>query len=286
MNPSAWTAAIVIVVLGIALIVSTFLARSRAARADGFARSVGLDLPASLRAAVTERVALRHRGGAIGMIVGIATSVFVLSIYPSSDQSFAAPFVLVGGAFAGLAIGVAITSARAAAPLDPTAVKYARTSAVSLSDYVAPLERTGARIVVGLAVAVAIASVIVGVPLGGILVTLTALAAGALAFFEVAGRRIVDRSQPAGSPAELAWDDAVRASVLRDIVTAPITLGAYAVVVSAAALVERLLQGNDFANGAIVLAAVIAAVTLATVAITSRPQRYFLRRLWPEVKAA
>lgn len=286
MNPSAWTAAIAIAVLGTALIISTFLARSRAARAGSFARSVGLDLPDSLRAAVTERVALRHRGGAIGMIIGIATSVFVLSVYPSSGQSFAAPFVLVGGAFAGLAIGVAITSARAAAPLDPNAVKYARPNAVALNDYVAPLERTGARIVVALAVASVIAAFIAGVAFGGVLAALTVLAGGALVFFEVAGRRIVDRSQPAGSPAELAWDDAVRASVLRDIVTAPITLGAYTLVVSAAALVEKLLQGNDLANGAILLASVIAAVTLAIVAITSRPQRYFLRRLWPEAKAA
>ena len=286
MNPSAWTAAAVIGALGIALIISTFTPGQRAARANSFARSVGLALPESLRAAVTERVALRHRGGAIGMVIGIATSAFALSIDPASGASFAAPFVLIGGAFSGLAVGVALTSARAAAPLDPDAVKYARTTAVTLTDYVAPLERTGARIVVALAVAVALVAVIAGVALGVVLVALTLLGVAALVFFEVAGRRIVDRSQQAASPVELTWDDAVRASVLRDIVTAPITLGAYALVVSTSALVDQLLHGNDFANVGIVLAAVVAAIALAVAAITSRPQRYFLTRLWPEVKAA
>lgn len=285
MNESAWIAAAVIGALGFALVVSTFNPGARAARASSFARSVGLTLPDSLRAVVTERVALRHRGGGIGLVIGIATSAFVLSMNRASSESFAAPFVLIGGAFAGLAIGAAIAAARASAPLDPDAVKYARPSAVALSDYVAPLERTGARVTVGLSVAAVLAALAVGAPIGGILVGLTLLGILALVLFEIAGRRIVDRSQPAQSPAELTWDDAVRASVLRDMVTAPLSLGAYALVVSGSVLVDALLAGNYLANTAIVLASVVVAVTVAITAITSRPQRYFLRRLWPEVAA-
>lgn len=283
MNPSAWTVAIAIGVLGLALIVSTFLASPRAAHANRFARSVGLALTDGVRTVVTDRVSRRHRGGAVGMILGTAATVFVLSTDPASSDNFASPFVLVGGAFAGLAVGVALTSASTAAPLDPTAVKYARTSAVSLSDYVAPLERTGARIVVGLSVISLIAGVVSGVALNLVLVGLTAFAVAALLFFEVAGRRIVERAQPAGSPEELAWDDAVRASVLRDIVTGPITLGAFAFVVAAGAIADRLTESTSI----VVLAAgLVFAVSLAIAAIASRPQRYFLRRLWPEVKAA
>ncbi len=286
MNPSAWTAAAVIGALGLALIVSTFNPGQRAARANSFARSVGLEIPDSLRAVITERVALRHRSGAIGMIVGIATSAFLLSMDPASSENFASPFLLIGGAFAGLAIGVTFSAARAAAPIDPDAVKYARTNAVALDDYVAPLERTGGRVVVGLAVVTLIAALVVGAPVSGILVALAALGVAALLVFEIAGRRIVSRSQPAQSPSDLAWDDAVRASVLRDMITAPIILGADAVVVAGGALVTRLLAGSDFANGAILMAVIVAAIALAVAAITSRPQRYFLRRLWPEVTGA
>ena len=286
MNPSAWTAAAVIGALGLALIVSTFNPGQRAARANNFARSVGLDIPDSLRPVITERVALRHRSGAIGMIVGIATIAFLLSMDPTSGENFASPFLLIGGAFAGLAIGVSFSAARAAAPIDPDGVKYARTNAVTLGDYVAPLERTGGRIVVGLAIATLVAALAVGAPISGILVALTVLGIAALLVFEIAGRRVVSRAQPAQSPSDLAWDDAVRASVLRDMITAPIILGADAVVVAGGALVTRLLAGSDFANGAILMAVIVAAIALAVAAITSRPQRYFLRRLWPEVRAA
>jgi hypothetical protein len=285
MTPSAWTAAAILGALGFALFISTFADGPRTARASSFARSVGLDLPPSLRAAVTERVAMRHRGGALGLVLGIALGALILSMSGVSGASVAAPLVLIGGAFSGLAIGVAVTSARASAPLDSTAVKYARTSAVSLRDYVAPLERTGARVVVPLAVIATVAAFMVGAPLSGVLAVLTVLGAASLVFFEVAGRRILNRAQPAASPAELTWDDAVRASVLRDIVTAPISLGAYALVVSASTVVDTVLKGNDLATLGILLAATIPAVTLSIAAVTSRPQRYFLRRLWPAVTA-
>ena len=189
--------------------------------------------------------------------------------------------MLIGGAFAGLAVGVAISAARTSAPLDPEAVKYARPSAVALSDYVAPLERTGGRIVVGLAVVTLITAVLAGARISVPLIALTALAVAALLVFEVAGRRIVDRAQPAQSPSDLRWDDAVRSSVLRDMITAPIILGADAVVVAAGALIDHLLSGSDVANVILVIACFAVAAALATAAITSRPQRYFLSRLWP-----
>ena len=282
MNPSAWIAAAAIVILGLGLIALTFSARFSADRAESFARSVGLELPAQLRAFVTARIARRHRAGSVGMILGTGAAALLLATDTRSSENFASPFLLFAGSFVGLAIGVAISSVTSSRRTDPDAVKYARTAAVSLSDYVAPLERTGARIVVALAVAAVIAAYATGVVTNPVLAGLAALAVASLVLFEVAGRRLVERSQPATSPAELSWDDAVRASQLRDIVTAPLTLGSFSVVIGAGAIVD----GMTATFGIAALAAVgLASITLVTVAIVSRPQRYFLTRLWPAVKA-
>jgi len=285
MNPSAWTVAALIAAVGIVMIARTFQPVSRTAQAESFARSVGLALPDSLRPVVTERVALRRRGGAIGLVAGIATTSFLLSMDPASSQYFASPFLLIGGAFAGLAVGVAVSAARASAPLHPDSVKYARPSAVRLDDYVAPLERAGGRIVIGLAVAAVIAAIVVGAPISGVLIGLVTLGVASLLFFEIAGRRIVDRAQPAQAPEDLTWDDAVRASVLRDMVTAPIILGADTVVVAGGALVDHLFADSELARIGIVVACVAAAIALASASLTSSPQRYFLTRLWPKAAA-
>lgn len=285
MNTSAWIVAGLIAAFGIAAIVSSYSPGPRAARAASFARSVGLPLTDSVRAVVTERVALRQRGGAAGLVAGIATTAFVLSMDPASSEHFATPFLLIGGAFAGLAVGVAISASRTASALDPEAVKYARPSAVALDDYVAPLERTGARIVVALSVVTLVAAIVSGAAVSGVLIALAALGVAALLVFEVAGRRIVDRAQPAASPDDLAWDDAVRSSVLRDMVTAPIILGADTLVVAGGALIDHLLIGSDAAKVALVIACFAAAAALAIASITTRPQRYFLGRLWPAARA-
>jgi hypothetical protein len=285
MNTSAWVVAGLIAAFGIAYFVGTYRPAQRVQRAEGFARSVGLPLTDALRAVVTERVALRHRGGSAGLVIGILAGAFVLDQDPASSENYATPFLLIGGAFAGAAIGVAIAASRVAAPLDPDAVKFARPSAVALDDYVAPLERTGGRLVVGLAVVTLAAALVFDAPVSGALMALAVLAVAALLFFEIAGRRIVDRAQPAQSPADLTWDDAVRASVLRDMVTAPIILGADTVVVAGGALIDHVLAGSELARIALVVVCVAAAIALAIAAITSRPQRYFLRRLWPAVTA-
>ena len=216
------------------------------------------------------------------MILGTVAAALVLAADTRSSENFASPFLLFAGSFVGLAIGVAISSVTSSRRTDPDAVKYARTAAVSLRDYVAPLERTGARIVVALAVAAIIAGYATGAVTSPVLAGLAALAGASLVLFEVAGRRLVERSQPATSPAELAWDDAVRASQLRDIVTAPITLGAFSLVIALGAIVDRLSDSYGFTAIAVTG---FSAIALVVASIVSRPQRYFLRRLWPAVKA-
>ena len=282
MNPSAWIAAAAIVILGLGLIALTFSSRFSADRAESFARSVGLELPPPLRAAVTARIARRHRAGSVGMILGTAAAAFLLATDTRSSENFASPFLLFAGSFVGLAIGVAISSVTSSRTTDPDAVKYARTAAVALDDYVAPLERTGARIVVALAVAAVIAAYATGVVANPVLAALGGLAVASLVLFEVAGRRLVERSQPATSPAELAWDDAVRASQLRDIVTAPLTLGSFSLVIGLGAIVDRLSDSYGFTAIAVTG---FGAIALVVASIVSRPQRYFLRRLWPAVEA-
>jgi hypothetical protein len=280
MNTSSWIVAGLIGAFGLAYFIGSYRPGQRAQRAQAFASSVGLTLTDALRDVVTDRIALRHRGGAAGLVVGIAATAFILGTDPNSSDYFATPFLLIGGGFAGAAIGVAIAATRASAPLDPDAVKFARSSAVSLSDYVAPLERTGARLVVALGVVTLAAAIATGAKVSAVLIALAALGVASQLVFEIVGRRIVDRAQPSSSPADLTWDDAVRSSVLRDMVTAPIILGADTVVVAGGALIEHSLAGADAAKIVLVIACFVAAAALATAAIVTRPQRYFLTRLW------
>ena len=91
MNTSAWMVAALVAAFGIASIVGTYSPARRSARAAEFARSVGLSLTETLRPVITDRVGLRQRGGAIGLVAGIATSAFVLSMDPASGEHFATP---------------------------------------------------------------------------------------------------------------------------------------------------------------------------------------------------
>jgi hypothetical protein len=168
---------------------------------------------------------------------------------------------------------------------------------VTVADYLAPIERQGARATTLGSVLTLIATLVTlawtEFPPAAIAATiaaaaLTLLSVASLVLLEVFGRRIVERPQPAGSPAELAWDDALRSVALRDLVTAPIAVGLYGVTLGIVALANALPIS---AVAAAVLSGVamctFAAVVLAlVVSITNKPQQHYLRRLWPEVAGA
>lgn len=293
MTPLMWTvAAIVVVVFAIPLAL-TLSAGSRERSVTRLGTSVGLQVPDSLKAQLAERNANRTRAASIGALIGTAVimAAVLAGLIPLSGDEAAAGdlWMLFGGTVTGLAIGATI-SALSTKPVIPEGERYARSGAVTLEDYLAPVDLVGARV----ASAVSIASLVITAVLlaTGVIVVTTALIVGAivialglagLVMFEIVARRILDRALPVGSPAELAWNDALRARSMRDSASVPLCLGTWG------ALAVLLAIG---ATGSLTLVAGIAAVVVfvaimaaAAISIATRPQQHFLRRLWPDVAA-
>ena len=277
----AWL--VLFVILGALTLVPAYARYSALRRAY----RLGITLPANLEAEVAHRLMARQRGAAIGggLLTALAAAAFTweLGVDNGSDQT---GLFIVGAAFAGIGIGASVAALAGRPAAHPDRVRVARSNAVTVRDYVAPLELVGARAVVIAAVVVLIVGAVLaatGSDIGLYPIAFFAVfGAVSLAVFEVVSRRIIDRPQPAGSTAELVWDDAVRASTLRDLVTAPLALGAYCLIfgvfgvtgTDAPVLVVTIVGG-------VFLALLVAA---AIVTIATRPDGYFLRRLWPDLR--
>jgi hypothetical protein len=286
----AWFISIVLslgMIVGFALTFVPFCARWRAYR---HAVSIRIDLPDRLERTVAGRLMARSRGGSLGGLVFTvaAALAFHFEVGVNHDSQLTSLFI-VGSTFAGVAAGTAVAALTGNRTIAPDRPRVARARAVTVSDYLAPFELIGARIVVYAAVAVLlVASVFAAPGAGGSLFGIAFFAifgAVSLALFEVASRRIVDLSQPAGSTAELVWDDAIRASSLRDLVTAPLALGAYCLVFGVfgiaessthpAAMLVSYVVGGIFG---------LTGLAAAIYSIATRPQRYFVDRLWPDLR--
>lgn len=285
-----------LVLLGVAW---TFLPRARSTLANRLEKSIGLAIPVGLRPTIGRQAARRARISLTGLILAAwAVLPFVWSINDEASPGISTPpmFLVVGAMFAGAAIGTAIGSLPRTRRLDKDSIRYARPEAVTLDDYVAPLVRRGAWAAVGLATLIYLSSVIVSTTgiapiallppttFGGIMV---ALAIASLAFFETMGHRMVGRAQPTGSEPELVWGDAMRSTNVSGLAMAPIALGFYGLVTCTVDFaigfrhivdtVAALITVNVFWN-----LGIVAIILIGIYAITSRPQRHFLRRLWPQ----
>jgi hypothetical protein len=201
-----------------------------------------------------------------------------------------------GGALAGVAAGAAWAGAREAGRQTvPDGPRLARSTASTASDYVAPLELWAGRaaalapalaLAFGLGLATAVDTVAPAdlVNVGTVLAVVVGL--GALAMGEVIARRLLELPQSAGSTLELAWSDALRSRVLRDVVTAPLViglLGTLALLTAASGGVHDPLIANGLIG--LVGLGIIGVAVIALVSAGARPQRHFRRRLWPRAGA-
>ena len=275
----------VVAVVGLAATFVPLYARWRAYQQSSYLR---LDLPSRLEHAVSSRLIARERGAIIGALVvgGAAVAGFATGIVGGFEPGVTTLFV-VGAVFAGVGLGTAVAALTGKKQVPSDQPRVARSGVATVGDYISPLERVGAWVVVAIAVSVAVWTAFVD-PGSGRLVVPTALfavtAALTLVLFEVASRRIVEASQPAGSTAEMVWDDALRSSAIRDLVTAPLSLGVYGTVFGVFSLADRSAGAAAVAGylGVGFVIAGLAATLLATV--VSRPRRYFITRLWPNLR--
>ncbi|WNB86270.1 hypothetical protein [Cellulomonas sp. ATA003] len=193
----------------------------------------------------------------------------------------------------GQALGQGVAAWREVARPSGPGARIARASTPVHSDYVARHERWGAWVLAGAALAAAV--VIAAAPGSGFdvgplpwaLVVATAVVPGpVMAVYEVAAARLLDRPQVATTTLELAWDDALRASTLRDMLGAALAIG-LALPVALLSVVSDGLVGGWPGNPAVGLVGGIVAVILGggmlmvLVSAILEPHRHFRRRLWP-----
>lgn len=292
MNSAEWFIFSIALIALVGALALSFVPSLRSAAAYRFARSVGLNLPPELEPSVNARLTSRLRGGCLGAVAAVGAAAAALRFWVDVDAAAPlAALLLIGAVFAGYAAGAAAVSLRSV-DHDPERVRVARARAVEVSDFLAPVELVGARVIVVVGLVVAIATVVNGAVVsapasGNFAVTVLLAGAGvaSLIAFEVVSRRIVRRSQTAGTPTELVWDDAVRSTLLRDLVTAPLAFGAYATLYG---LVDFAggIDGNYSSLGAaslatsVILAPLLLGGFAAFVSLALKPQRHFARRLW------
>lgn len=301
MNAQAW----IYVVIGYALVLAAApygFARTETARrkaVDRLAKRIDLAVPTSpiederigLRLAVRERyIAV---GGGVGLIVAILATLFL----PGFDQnnfSLLGIFIL---SLTGIGVGAGLSALRTTRELPNDVPRIARLSSPTMSDYLIGLEYRGAIVTV---IAGALVTAIV-IPLGFAFAELTwdrailpiavaVLAIGALVGTLAISRSILDRGQRAGSVLELAWDDAIRSTALRDLITVPLALGFAAAFVPLVTVITgvRIVQPTTSADNLLTLVALggialfaLVGVIVAIVVLASSPQRHYRRRLWP-----
>lgn len=262
-----------------------------AGRARQMSASVGLALDPDVQPIVERAIAVRLRATGIGASVGLVIGAANLLGGPFAGFG---QWLSFGTVLFGLGLGSAVGAYLARPRPASAGVRVARARDVRLQDYVTPLELTGARVVVGVTVVTAtiVAALIAGRPSEttsfASLVIFTTLAAVSLIVFEVAGRAIVAQPSPADNPTRLAWEDALRADTLRNLVTAPLTFGCAAVALTAVGAFGALpLTPLSIVLGVVVpMLLIAAAITIAVIATIGRPQQHFLRMLWPETAAA
>ncbi|MGV8885720.1 MAG: hypothetical protein ACOH1T_09075 [Microbacteriaceae bacterium] len=298
MSPVLWFIAGFLILASIAIIALTFLPSYRRATVRAMARSVGLAIPAGKQAAFEAASAARIRASVTGALIGssLVLALLALNVIPANASSsfggVAEIWFLVGGFYVGMSFGSTIRALVSRNPT-PAGERYARPGAVDLHDYIAPIDVLGGRVAVAAGIGVlALASFFSAMngssavsPLlsvGGIVVMLGVVS---LAVFEVSSRRILERAQPAASPEDLAWNDAIRAMTVREIMTAPLSLGVW----GSLAIALNVSDGTSRVGSIVlsILAALIAAGLLAAAVYSTatKPQQHYLRRLWPDVAA-
>jgi hypothetical protein len=249
--------------------------------------------PASLLPSITRRLAVQTRVTATAGIVALVGAYAVLRVgSPATNAD-----LYVALATAGVTVGLAeaIFSTRQQLRRPDTSVRLARLRVVTINDYVSSWSRILAWVTVAIGVTIVLIrdSQALGGANGTTAGTLRALvptsvvalfALVGLAMFELVGRAIVARSQPAGSPEELVWDDAQRASSLLNLLQVPVQFGAYGLLWLVITSQPRSDSPYSVILGSL-SAGLFVGVIGCLIALLDSRSRY-RRRLWPNWPSA
>jgi hypothetical protein len=272
-------------VVGLGAATTAVNPRRRAAAAQRFAAGAGVELTPELAADVARRLARRDWFDVVGRLAGVL-AIFVFG-----------GVLGVGGLFFGLLAGLG--GARGLAQLTEVRRAAAHGARVThlvaprLTDYVRPVAvfcvRAVALLPVGLAALWFAAPESARSPEdhlpgnGRTALAAAGVTLASLLIAEVGARLVLRLRRVAGTPAELALDDAFRVSALRDLAVLPMVLGVFGSFLQGSLLQDSIFPdwsgppGSWLAGtGAIGLAAV-------AIGVESARARTWRRRLHPEL---
>ncbi|GAB3403320.1 hypothetical protein GCM10027515_14110 [Schumannella luteola] len=302
---------IAVAIAGVMFLIRSATPAGRARRADTLARQIGLAIPSQLSTFIEARLARFSRAGAIGLLLAAVASApvgYAVSVASGGDpwggRGFGTGDNAALGVWPGVGVGlvaVGIVVAGAAITVRDDLgdeVRFARSTAVGLDDYIPRAQLALLRIgtIGGGVLAALLAALTVAqpatLPAALPLIGTGVIGVVALIVFEIFGRRIVGARQPSASPAELAWNDALRSAQLTQLATAPGMLGYYSLL-GCTFVLPRVIElggwpgwiGGVTALVVIALLAALGVIVLIFVWGKGNPQTHFLRRLWPEVVA-
>lgn len=258
-------------------------------------RRVDLAVPPELEEALGARLGRRAQVGALGglAVALVATAVFAAIGFTDGDQT--PLLVVVLGYFFGHALGYGgVGWYESSRPVPAAGARVARASEPTVDDYVAPIERRGLWVSAGVALVVCLLPVAfdgtgdldLGPVPWGLVAGGAAALVGVVGLVELASRAVLRQRQVATSQLELAWDDAVRARTLRDVVTAGLITSIYVPFGMLGFLGDRL-EGGWPANPAVGVVTGVGGLLMGMLAVAvvwslaTQPHRWFRKRLWP-----
>jgi hypothetical protein len=292
-NMILWTILIAVGLVAI-MVVTVLVGRSQQKNARiRFGRKFGLEVPDEMEPSIRASIMARHYGAVIGTAITEAIAATLLLSF-AHFQLLATWWCLFAAYLVGAGVGSAVAILLAERTRERRVVRVARTSALSVHDFVSPFQNFFARFCVVIAIlgfagdcwlaaseSPEYLSVVSGILVGLSLVLLV--------IYEVVAHRFVSTGALAGSTLELAWDDALRAYALSNLNSMVALVGLYSFIGYDTLLVAgpsvEVSSQPMFAvyTGLFPVAATIAVVALVVFMTRIRSRQYFLRRLWPSL---
>jgi hypothetical protein len=273
-------------------VVASLIARSqRKTAAARFGQRFGLDVPEELERTILAGVEARRIGSPIGTAIGVTIATVLLLLNPGLNL-LATWWCLFGAYLVGLTLGSTAAILIAEQRRDRGSVRVARPTAVTVNDYVSPLQTGFARFAVALAVLVFATDCWLALSVSPHYLSLVsgilaALGVATLVTYEIIAHRLVSRGALAGTPLELAWDDGLRSYALTNLSGTVGLIPLYSLLAYDTLLLNSAgIASNPFYTvfvGFLPIATTVAILTFILLTTRIHARQYFLRRLWPQL---
>jgi len=277
--------------LAVISIIAAVVARSQAKTAvTRFSRRFGLDVPPGMEGHIRAVVQARRIGATTGTLVAVSIATVFLLLFPGF-QLLATWWCLFGSYLLGAGLGATVAIFISEGKRERGVMRVARSTAVTVADYVPPFQSFFGRFCVVVAVLALVGDCWLTVEdsagylsiVSGVLVVLSVIT---LIVYEVVSHRATGRGASAGTPLELAWDDALRSYALVNLsglvaLMALYSLVAYNALVSTSTGPMQPEAAYGIYVGLLPIAASVGIFALVAIMSSMSSRQHFLRRLWP-----